>query len=320
MTTPAPVLLMAWRRPDTIKEVIAALRLAAPKHVYVACDGPNPHNREEIKLVAETRRVISEQLDWGCEVSKLYSDSNRGCRLGVSQAITWFFQHVSEGIILEDDCVPHPDFFPFCSELLEYYRSDERVWCITGNNFQHGQARGRASYYFSKYPHCWGWAAWRRAWRNYSADFEFWPLWRRSTQWRELHSSEREKSRWTNVFDRVYAQQVDSWALPWMACVWKHEGLTVTPQENLVTNIGFGNNATHTKKHDAKLSIPCKSLTLAGQHPPEVKPDKCADQYVFENIFAPVRQSSGKRTTGLAEAYTKFLKRAKRVLWRRSPL
>ena len=138
--------------------MIDAIRPAARTRVFVACDGPNPERFGEAEKVAATRAVIEHEIDWPCHIAHPYSDLNQGCRLGVRWPINWFFEQVEEGIILEDDCVPHPDFFPYCTNLLERYRHDTRVWCSRGNNFQNGQWRGDGRYYFSCYNHCWGWA------------------------------------------------------------------------------------------------------------------------------------------------------------------
>ena len=130
-----PILLIAWRRPDTLEKVIDALRLIQPTKLYIACDGPLPHPPEEARKVLNTRLLIKESIDWICDIKYLYSDTNQGCRLGVSRAISWFFEEVPEGIILEDDCVPHPDFFRYCELILERYRDNSRVWQICGTNF-----------------------------------------------------------------------------------------------------------------------------------------------------------------------------------------
>ena len=136
MSMNTPLLLIAWRRPHTLRQVIDSIRAQAPTRLFVACDGPNPDRPGEADKVAATRSVIEEEIDWSCQINRLYSDTNQGCRLGVSRAIAWFFDHVEEGIILEDDCVPHPDFFLYCTTLLERYRHDTRIWCISGNNFR----------------------------------------------------------------------------------------------------------------------------------------------------------------------------------------
>lgn len=296
MTKTPAILLVAWRRPDTIRRVLASCRCVAPKQVFVACDGPEFERGDEVQKVLETRQIIDSEIDWNCDIYKLYSDVKQGCRLGVSRAVTWFLENVEEGIILEDDCVPHPDFFSYASLLLERYRNDRRIMCITGNNFQGGRRRGAASYYFSKYPHCWGWATWRRAWKQFSPDFEFWPTWKRSKDWRDQMKDSRERRHWEAVFDKVYAGQTDSWAQPWMASVWRAGGLTATPQVNMVTNIGFGAEATHTKQSGSRLSIPSEGLGNCIVSPGEIRAHEEADRFVFEAVFAR-KAAKGKTTT-----------------------
>jgi len=283
---PPAMLIVAWRRPELLRQLIASIRCSQPRCVYIAFDAARSGCPEESEKVAESRHVVETEIDWDCKLERKFSENHQGCRLGVSRAISWFFENVDEGIILEDDCVAHADFFSFCAELLERYRNDERVACITGNNFQAGARRGGSSYYFSKYPHCWGWATWRRAWQHYSADFGFWPSWKRSKDWRARMKDSRERHHWETVFENVYTGQTDSWALPWMASVWRAGGLTATPQVNLVTNIGFGPEATHTKQSGSRLSIPSEGLGNHIVDPNEICAHEEADRYVFETVFA----------------------------------
>lgn len=280
----AAVLFLVFNRPDTTAQVFEVIRSVRPPRLYVAADGPRTGRVEESARV-ESVRKIATAVDWPCDVKTLFRKDNFGCKRAVSGAITWFFEHEEEGIILEDDCLPHPDFFNFCETMLDYYRDDERVDVVTGNNFQHGQQRGIGTYYFSKYNHCWGWASWRRVWHHYQGDLPFWPVWKQSNEWRAHCSDKIERSYWAKIFDRVYAGDIDSWAYPWTACVWKHRGLTVTPNVNLVTNIGFGANATHTCDPNApQANLPVAELSRL-VHPKVVVQDKAADWYVFENHF-----------------------------------
>jgi hypothetical protein len=170
------VLLIAWRRPDHLKQVIDAVRLVCPKYVYVAVDGPREGIEyiQERELIEETKKIIEKYIDWECDLKTLYQDKNLGCRVGVSTAITWFFKNVEEGIILEDDCLPGVDFFWFVEEMLIKYRDEPKVMHITGNNFNRGKNYNNDSYYFSKYNHMWGWATWKRAWIYYKYDSKEW--------------------------------------------------------------------------------------------------------------------------------------------------
>ena len=181
--------------------------------------------------------------------------------------------------------MPHPDFFTFCDTLLDRYAADERVSVITGNNFQDGQRRGDASYYFSKYNHCWGWASWRRAWLNYRGDLLFWPEWQESAEWVGVMPDSVERGYWNAIFDRVHRNEINSWAYPWTASVWHSRGLTATPNVNLVSNIGMDCEATHTTSEQSDLSNISAHPLGELRHPTIVKLDESADRYVFDHTF-----------------------------------
>ena len=293
--SPAPqletaVLFLVFNRPDTTKRVFEAIRATRPTRLYIAADGPRSDRPGEAEKCAAVRNIATA-VDWPCEVYTLIRNNNLGCKRAVSGAITWFFEHEDAGIILEDDCVPHLDFFEFCSNLLDRYANDDRVSVITGNNFQNGQIRGESSYYFSKYNHCWGWATWRRAWQHYQDNIDFWPEWKHSIEWTRVCSDGVERRYWENIFDKVYAGGINScWDYPWTACVWKHRGLTATPNVNLVSNIGFGAEATHTSSADNALSAIATKALGALRHPTSVDHDSVADRYVFDHVFGGRRQ------------------------------
>jgi hypothetical protein len=283
-----PLLLIAWRRPHTLRQVIDAIRPVAPTRLFVACDGPNPERPGEAEKVAATRAVIEQEIDWPCQIDRLYSDVNQGCRLGVSRAISWFFEQVEEGIILEDDCVPHPDFFPYCATLLERYRHDTRVWCISGNNFQNGQWRGDGSYYFSRYNHCWGWASWRRCWQHYDADLSRGPFLRDSGLLDTIFEDPLELQYWSDIWQRLVDEgKPDTWDYQWTFTCLANGGLTALPNHNLVSNVGFGEDATHTTGeplpteigHEGIVPILCPRLMIR---------DLTADKYTFDHIFGGI--------------------------------
>ena len=280
-----PILLIAWRRPETLRQVIDAIRPLAPSRIFVACDGPNPERPGEDEKVAASRQVIEKEIDWPCQIERLYSDVNQGCRLGVSRAIDWFFEHVDEGMILEDDCVPHPDFFPYCATLQERYRNDTRVWCISGANFQNGQCRGEGSYYFSRYNHCWGWASWRRCWQHYDAELSQWPALRDSglleTIFEELH----EREYWSAIWQRLVDEgKPDTWDYQWPFTCLANGGLTALPNRNLVSNVGFGEDGTHTtvKAQPTKVDHGLGILN----HPSFLLRSSAADAYSFDHHFS----------------------------------
>ena len=256
---PAPlrtaVLFLVFNRPGTTAKVFEAIRKARPPRLYVAADAARASREGEAERVALVREIATD-VDWPCEVLTLFREENLGCKYAVSDGITWFFEHEEQGIILEDDCLPNQSFFWFCETLLQRYAADERVEVVTGDNFQNGQHRGElgASYYFSKYNHCWGWATWRRAWQYYQGDLSFWPEWSLSEDWSEKMPNPVEHRYWRKIFDQVHAGEGDSWAYPWLASTWYNYGLTVTPNLNLVSNIGFGPDFRHTAKADSPLA------------------------------------------------------------------
>jgi hypothetical protein len=264
--------------------VIDAIRPVAPTRLYVACDGPNPIRPEEADKVAATRAVIDSEIDWPCQIERLHSDVNQGCRLGVSRAITWFFEQVEDGIILEDDCVPHPSFFAYCTTLLERYRHDTRVWCISGNNFQNGKWRGDGSYFFGRYNHCWGWASWRSRWRHYDDELCQWSALRKSGLLFAIFEDPVERTYWSRIWQTLLDKGVpDSWAYRWTFTCLANGGLTALPNRNLVSNVGFGIDATHTT--GGAINIAISEGVDPTRHPSFLLRDAVADRYTFDTIF-----------------------------------
>lgn len=280
----APIAYIVFNRPRHTRETFAAIRAQRPSQLFLIADGPRPGNSTDIERCREVREIV-DQIDWPCKVHRNYADVNLGLKRRVSSGLNWVFAQVECAIVLEDDCLPHPDFFGFCNTLLERYADDERVWVITGNNFQAGRRRGNSAYYFSKYNHCWGWASWRRAWQHYDGNLRFWETWRHSSDWANKMPDPVERAYWARIFDTVARGEIDSWAYPWTASVWYHGGLTATPNVNLVTNIGFGPDSTHTMANEDQPGIPTHPLGPL-THPRKVAQNRQADCFVFDNHFS----------------------------------
>lgn len=280
-----PVLLIVWRRPHTLLQVINAIRPVAPKRLFVACDGPDPERPGEAEKVSATRALIETEIDWPCEIERLYSNDNQGCRVGPIRAITWFFERVEEGVILEDDCVPHFDFFPFCANLLDRYRYDTRVWCISGNNYQRGIWRGDGSYYFGLIPLTWGWATWRRAWQPYDPDLKRWPAFRDSGLLEGIIQDSVEKEYWSSIWNKTFqkSEPVTWWDYQWQFNCLVNSGLTIFPNRNLVSNVGFGPDGTHTTFFAQPTTVDQGLGVLC--HPQFVVRDVAADSNCFDNHF-----------------------------------
>lgn len=278
------VLFLVFNRPDTTKRVFEAIRQAKPPRLYVAADGPRSNREGESRRVALVREIATA-VDWPCEVYTLFREINLGCQKAVSSGIDWFFENEEQGIILEDDCLPHQDFFQYCETLLCHYANDQRVWVVTGDNFQNGKKWGDGSYYFSRYNHVWGWATWKRAWIHRDMDIKFWPKWKASKEWNEWLPNNKERQYWSNIFDKMHRGEIDTWDYPWTACVWYNSGLTVTPNVNLVSNIGFGIDATHTNSNNSDLANIGTLNILPIKFTSSISQCLKADKYVFNQTF-----------------------------------
>lgn len=277
------VLLIVFNRPENTARVLEAIREARPQRLYIAADGPRTHIATDPEKVEQVRKICSN-VDWDCQVYRLYRDQNLGCKVAVSSAVDWYFRQEEQGIILEDDCLPHPDFFRYCTELLDRYKDDSRIFSITGTNIQDGHQRGDASYYFSKYAHVWGWASWRRAWAHYRVNMDYWPVFKHSKEWRRRNFSILEMKCWNKIFGLVYQNKVDTWDYQWTACHFYKNGLVVTPNVNLISNIGWGDDATHTTGISAEANRPTASIGII-KHPENVVQNIEADKYEFEHTF-----------------------------------
>lgn len=278
-----PVAFIIFNRPQHTRRSFAVIREQRPTKLLIIADGPRIGHPTDADRCAETREVVAH-IDWPCEVLREYAEVNMGCKRRVSSGLDWVFAQVEKAIVLEDDCLPNDDFFSFCDRLLTRYESDPRIWVITGNNFQNGKKRGVAAYYFSKFNHCWGWATWRRAWQHYRVDIPFWPAWKDTDAWKAAIPDPVERKIWSSLLDRVQAGEIDTWDYQWTAAAWYYGGLTATPQVNLVTNIGFGPEATHTVTVDDQVGLPTSPLGPL-THPARVKQDLAADRHVLDQNF-----------------------------------
>ncbi|MDT7934178.1 MAG: hypothetical protein RQ833_06200 [Sphingomonadaceae bacterium] len=233
------LLLLIFARPHLTARVWEAVRVARPPRLYVGADGPRPDHPGDAAACAAARGCVAP--DWPCEVRTLYRDRNLGCARAVSEAVTWFFQHEQQGIVLEDDMAPMPGFFPFVEALLDRYAADERVGLVAGANFAGAPPGWRASYLFSAHPHIWGWGSWARAWAGYDLTMRSWPA-ERGSRLIESMTGDRPRAarHFRRLFDRAHADPDSGWDAQLCFHLWRRGQLTVLPRHTLVTNIGFG--------------------------------------------------------------------------------
>lgn len=281
-----PVALIIFNRPDTTARVFKEIAKARPPKLLVVADGPRAHRHGEAEKCALTRSIIT-QVDWPCDLITNFADVNMGCKMRVSSGLDWIFKTVEEAIILEDDCLPEPSFFRFCEEMLIRYRSDERVSMVSGGNVQFGRKRGKASYYFSRYTHIWGWASWRRAWQHYDRDMQLWPELRDQAWLETTFKNKGEQIYWRNSFEAVHNGGLDTWDCSWtFTCLLKGM-LQIVPNVNLISNIGFGPEATHTLIVGTHANMPTEPMIFPLIHPANIEQNVEGDKFVSEDQIAP---------------------------------
>ena len=279
-----PILFIIFNRPDVTGLVFDEIKKVQPKQLFIAADGPRPNRPADIELCNETRKIIN-QIDWPCEVKTLFRERNLGCGQAVSSAISWFFNLVEEGIILEDDCLPHPTFFNYCQDLLVYYRHNPKVMHIGGVNFQNGNKRGDASYYFSGVTHVWGWASWRRAWHLYNFDVADFYTFVRDQKIYNYFPNEKLALHWLDHFKSMYYHKIDTWDHQWSYTVMNNGGVSIIPNTNLISNIGFREDATHTSSANSVYAYAKTfAISLPLTHPTSIDINKEADFYFFKEV------------------------------------
>ncbi len=281
MSLDTAVTLILFNRPDLTRRVFEEISKAKPRKLFLIADGPRPNAAGEPEKCAAARAVV-DQVDWDCEVFKNYSKVNLGCGHRVATGITWVFEHVEEAIILEDDCLPEPTFFQFCSELLEKYRDNERVMVVSGNNYSPRLKRTSDSYAFRQISGVsfWGWATWRRAWQYHDIKAKIWSDLSRSKWLENLQGCSEAARFWRIIFDRAYATAGNNgtWDYQWALAIWAQNGLVISPVNNLVSNIGCREDATHCKSEkNWRADFPTVAMQFPLRHPPSVKLNRRAD-------------------------------------------
>ena len=297
-----PVLLIGFNRPDLLAGLIESLRAVRPSRVFVAIDGPRADRAGEAERVQQCRDLVAS-IDWPCSVQTLFQSTNLGCGLGVSSAIGWFFAHVERGIILEDDLRPDPSFFGFCTELLDRYAEDPRVFAVSGNTFVPTTALSNPehAYRFSRVPHIWGWATWRRSWEGYSLDIAGW---RRRLSLRRLWELNGRSAAgalfWAMTFELLARRQVDTWDGQLVFASMASESLVATANVNLVENLGWGPEATHTREVVETLPV---TAVLLPTEPVPVQVDARADEWTRLHHFRVSLPGIAHQTFNYASRY-----------------
>lgn len=283
-----PVLLIAFNRYDSTRQVMEAIRQARPPRLYFACDGPR---NDQERARCERVRSLVELVDWPCELRTRFSDANLGVKHGEASAMTWFWENEQEGIVLEDDTLPVQSFFWYCQELLERYRDDERIWCIMGNNLMsEWPAKDPGAYYFSAhgYGAYWGWAGWRRVWKHYDVDMKDWPEVYRSGTILGHFMDRGEAREAYKLFHHTHVGDIRSWDYQFDLGRILNHALSIIPNTNLIRNIGFGAEGTHTvSEADRRNKVDEAEIGLPLVHPRHMLVDVERDLAYFERYIRP---------------------------------
>lgn len=281
-----PILLLAFKRPETTRLVFNEIKKIKPKQFFIGVDGPRENNNDDLEKCKKVKEIFKE-IDWDCEVKTLFREKNLGSMMAESSAINWFFDHVEEGIILEDDCLPNQSFFKFCKEMLDKYKNDTRIMHISGNNFLFNKKIIEHSYYFSKLTFSWGWATWKRAWKYYDVDLKTLNDFIKQDQISNIFPDHKIQEYWLKIFKNVRDKKIDAWDYQWLYTNFTQNGLSIIPKVNLVSNIGFNEDGTYCKDKKDTLSN-METFDIENiEHPKFVIENKNLDKITFENIFYP---------------------------------
>jgi hypothetical protein len=277
-----PVVVIFFNRPNLLKKLFAVLEIVKPAKLYLIADGPRC--QDDLELCSAARKIF-EKVSWDCEVLRNYSYENLGCKNRVITGLDWVFEREDSAIILEDDCLPDYSFFEFVNILLEHYQKDTRIAAISGNNFI--DIDSEHSYVFSRYTHLWGWATWRRVWQLYDREVKSWEQLMRPNYIAEIAASEAELNAIKKSISSIRSGALDTWDSQWLLTCWSNNMLTILPQKNLVANIGFGENATHTKGQPEKVYLEAYSVKFPLTHPLIIRSDLVLDRMISKKYFSP---------------------------------
>jgi hypothetical protein len=285
-TFKTPIVLFVYNRPHLAQQVLETLRWVNPSHILLVADGPKKDDPVDRMKCEEVLHLLKCTLNTPAHVEWNVSPINMGCRKRFTTGLAWAFDRVEEAIILEDDCVPHPSFFRFCNTLLEHYRLDPRVALIGGSSFQVEAHEPPASYFFSRYPLIWGWAGWRRTWELYDPDIDAWSTLRDTSWLSELLASPLATFYWRHIFDQVRSG-FDTWDYSMTFSCWRAGAFAVHPSRNLISNIGFAEDATHTRDRASVFAnMPVHEMSFPLVHPDRAEPIPKYDEQIEQLMFS----------------------------------
>jgi hypothetical protein len=301
-----PIVFMVFNRPELTRRVFRRIAEVKPLHLLVIADGPRSDRPGESELCEQVRAILT-QVDWPCTVQTNFSPTNLGCRNRIITGLNWAFEQVEQAIILEDDILPDLSFFPFCEEMLARYADDHRISMIGGFNALEEALDTKDSYYYSHLSHIWGWATWRRSWARYDEHLTHWSEIKAADLLRNVFPQPDRIRFWTRIFDQMHnGTGPNTWDFQWVYSNLINNALSVTPRINLVENIGFGPDATHTVDAAHAPSSKKGALAFPLHHPVAILPrldldyrDDKLSGHIIPGVYRRVVRKVGKILRGV---------------------
>lgn len=284
-----PILLITFNRPKLVRKVLLEIKKIQPKSLYIFQDGPRKGVSEDILLIQEVRSIIKELVDWPCNLVTMFQNVNLGCGRGPATAIEMFFSHEERGIILEDDCMPHPDFFEYCEELLILYQEDKRISFIGGCNYNFPINFDYSYAFMGGHHQTWGWATWKRTWDNFDYYLTGWDEKKIKSVIKHYYKDFRQRIYWLKKYRDVKKNRMNDscWDYQFYFSCWEHHQLAICPSVNLVSNVGYGEDATHTKSEGSDLLSMKTQLIIPISHPKQVEHKKQIDDFMMKRFIIP---------------------------------
>lgn len=288
-----PVLLIFFVRTEITKQVFEQIQKARPSKLYLYQDGPRPGREDDVENVKKCRDTIEAMIDWDCEVHRFYQEKNFGCDPSEFIAQKWMFETEEMGIVLEDDDIPSQAFFPYCKELLEKYKDDERIHMICGmNNFDVADWV-EDSYFFSTTGSIWGWASWRRVLDTWDDTYSFLED-KYAMEQLSLQEPDFEKRLITanahKATGRAHYESIHGFARR------LYHRVNIIPKYNMITNIGVGAETTHghadirryPKRAQYFMHKKRYEIEFPLKHPKYIIADKTYEKKMVLNIWQKI--------------------------------
>ena len=277
-----PIVLIIFKRSQSVKKIIDILRIFKPTNIYVIADGPREINE---KSDCKKAREEIDKIDWNCSISKNYSLKNLGLKKRFKSGLDWVFENESKAVILEDDCIPDPSFFKYCDELLTKYKNNKKILTISGNNFNFTEeSELKNSYFFSKYPLIWGWATWKRTWDLYDEDISDWNI--NKTKWLDkIYKSKTIKKYWKLIFNKLSKEEINTWDYQLTYLSLKENGLNIIPSINLVKNIGVDSKSTNINKKSRNTNLRANKIKFPLNHPKKISTQENIESKIEERCY-----------------------------------